>query len=117
MNLLLPCNMSLRTAGVLDFLVPVERLPDGLGLRTESMPHLHREYHRIAPRVVIENGLDGRIGVDHPNMVRPRSGSPERRGATRRKQARARVSRACRGCRSNPSVLCARSPSQSLIAF
>src|SRR5260370_40021857 len=61
-NLTLFRNMTRDAARVLDVLLSVEHLPDGLWLRSNRVPHVHRENQGVATRVVVEDCLGRRVG-------------------------------------------------------
>src|SRR5258708_34346251 len=61
-NLTLSRNMTRDAARVLDVLVPVKYFPDGLWLRSNRVPHVHRENQGVATRVVVEDCLGRRVG-------------------------------------------------------
>jgi hypothetical protein len=64
MQLLLRRDVCDSATGVLDVLLPVHDLPDGLGLRTARIPDVDREHQRIAAWVIVEHRLHRRIGQD-----------------------------------------------------
>src|SRR5262245_66337550 len=61
-HLALARDMAGNAAGILDVLVPVEHLPDRLGLRSHRIPHVHGEDQRVAAWIVLEDRLGRRIG-------------------------------------------------------
>src|SRR6516165_2657859 len=64
MRIPLPSDMIGDAARILDVLLPVQYLPDRVGLRPRGIPHVDRKDQRIAPRMVIEDGLGRRVGED-----------------------------------------------------
>ena len=63
-DLRLARNVSGDAAGVLDVLLPVQHLPDGLWLAANGVPQVHGEDQRVDARVLVEDDLRRRVGKD-----------------------------------------------------
>ena len=61
-NLLLPSDVTDGSARILDVFLTAQNLPDCLGLGTARIPHVDREDERVAAGLVVEYGLDRRVG-------------------------------------------------------
>ena len=63
-DLLLPGNVALGAARVLNVLLPAHDLPQRVRLGTLRVPHVRGKDHRVLARLVIEHGLDRRVRID-----------------------------------------------------
>ena len=70
MDLLLPNDVAVGAAGVLDVFLPADHLPDRFGLRAGLVPDVDGEDQRVAPRVVVEYRFDRGVGVDAAVPIR-----------------------------------------------
>src|SRR6202040_1067077 len=57
-------NVVRDPAGVLDVFLPVEHLPDRLGLRPDRIPHVNGKDQGAPAGGVVEDDLGGRVGED-----------------------------------------------------
>src|SRR5205807_8766550 len=64
MNVLLTCDMAVGATRILNILLPIEHLPYRFRLRPFGVPHLHREHDRVAAWIIVEHGLDRRVGIN-----------------------------------------------------
>src|SRR5215472_4811592 len=64
MGLALPHDVVADAARILNVLVAVENLPNGLRLFSCGVPQMHREDQSVAARIVLEDALGWRIGKD-----------------------------------------------------
>ena len=63
-HLALARDVACDPAGILDVLLTVEHLPDGLRLLAHRVPQVHREDQRVLARIVVEDHLGRRVGED-----------------------------------------------------
>jgi hypothetical protein len=63
-DLQLTGNVVRDPAGVLDVFLPVEDLPDRLGLRPDRIPHVNGKDQGAPAGGVVEDDLGGRVGED-----------------------------------------------------
>ena len=64
MNLLLPHDMAVRPACVLDILMAVQHVRDRVGIGTVGTPEMHGENQSAAAGIVIEHCFDGGVRQD-----------------------------------------------------
>src|SRR5262249_59031529 len=64
MGLALPHDVVADAARILNVLVAVENLSNGLRLFSCGVPQMHREDQSVAARIVLEDALGWRIGKD-----------------------------------------------------
>ncbi len=67
-GLALTSNVARDPTRILDLLVAVEDLPDGLRLVSGRMPEMHGENERVAARVIVEDALGRRVGENAPSQ-------------------------------------------------
>src|SRR5258708_27621912 len=80
MNLRLPHDMVRNPAGVLDFFLPVQDLPDRLGFDAGRIPHVNGEDQRTPTGGVVEDHLGGCVRENSPVPIELTIAADTRKG-------------------------------------